>query len=76
MTVGVSYVVAPFEADHQPVYLAQAGLVYYVFTVDADLLCYAGVRVVRVLRAVSRRATRSCKTRRPEQVEDPDDVTL
>jgi exonuclease-1 len=40
-SLGVSYVVAPYEADAQIAYLARRGDVHVVITEDSDLLAYA-----------------------------------
>jgi exonuclease-1 len=37
---GVSFVVAPYEADAQMAYLARSGQVQLVVTEDSDLLAY------------------------------------
>lgn len=49
-TVGLGYVVAPGEADHQLVYLSQHEMVDYVISVDSDMLCHSSVRLVRFLK--------------------------
>jgi hypothetical protein len=43
---GVPYVVAPHEADHQLVHMAQRGIIDFVVTVDADFLCHTGVKMI------------------------------
>lgn len=43
-------IVAPHEADHQLVHMAQLGLIDYVVTVDSDLLCHIGVKTIQQAR--------------------------
>lgn len=43
--VGVSFIVAPYEADAQMAYLALHGDVWAVVTEDSDLLAYGCPRV-------------------------------
>lgn len=38
---GVTFVVAPYEADAQMAYLARSGQVQLVVTEDSDLLAYS-----------------------------------
>ena len=45
-TSGVSYVVAPYEADAELAYLARTSQVQYVMTEDADLVVYGCPRVL------------------------------
>lgn len=42
---GVSYIVAPYEADAQMAYLALQGHVHAIITEDSDLLAYGCPRV-------------------------------
>lgn len=44
--IGIPYIVAPHEADHQLVHMTQLGLIDYVVTVDSDLLCHTGVKTI------------------------------
>jgi exonuclease-1 len=36
---GLPYLVSPYEADHQLVFLARIGLIEYIMTIDSDLVC-------------------------------------
>lgn len=46
-TLGLFYVIAPVEADHQLVYLYRKRYIQAILTEDGDLLLHRGVKVIR-----------------------------
>ena len=46
----VAFLTAPYEADAQLAYMAQAGVVEYVISEDSDLLVYGTPKVGYMLR--------------------------
>lgn len=47
--MAISYVVAPYEADAQLIFLERSGLVQGIITEDSDLLVFGGKTVRLVL---------------------------
>ena len=45
-TAGIPFIVAPHEADHQLAHMAQCGHIDYIITVDSDLLCHRGTKII------------------------------
>jgi predicted nucleic acid-binding protein len=43
---GIPFIVAPHEADHQLAHMAQKGYIDYIITVDSDLMCHRGTKII------------------------------
>jgi exonuclease-1 len=51
-SIGVKYLIAPYEADSQLAYMSRCGEIDYVISEDSDMLLYGCERVNKVILAI------------------------